>query len=47
MESNIISTLDVSNKGHLGSGDYKIEITSIDCIKPVIDLLREEVFNQV
>lgn len=40
-------TLDVSNKGHLGNGDYKIEITSIDCIKPVIDFLREEIFNHV
>lgn len=40
-------TLDVSNKGHLGSGDYKIEITSIDCIKPVIDFLNKEVFNNI
>lgn len=37
-------TIDVSNKGHLGSGDYKIEITSIDYIKPVLDFLEEEVF---
>lgn len=38
-------TLDVSNKGHLGNGDYKIEITLIDRIKPVIDFLNKEVFN--
>lgn len=37
-------TIDVSNKGHLGSGDYKIEITSIDYIKPYVDFLEEEVF---
>ena len=40
-------TLDVSNKGHLGNGDYKIEITSIDRIKPVIDFLNKEVFNNI
>lgn len=40
-------TLDVSNKGHLGRGDYKIEITSIDRIKPVIDFLGKEVVNHV
>lgn len=40
-------TLDVSNKGHLGTGDYKIEITSVDRIKPVIDFLGKEVFNHM
>ena len=38
-------TLDVSNKGHLGNGDYKIEIASIDRIKPVIDFLGKSVIN--
>ena len=37
-------TMDVSDKGHLGSGDYKIEITSVDNIQSVIELLSEEIF---
>ena len=41
-EKNTLRTL--MTKGHLGSGDYKIEITSIDYIKPVLDFLEEEVF---
>ena len=37
-------TIDVSDKGHLGSGDYKIEITSVDKVQSVIEFLSEEVF---
>ena len=40
-------TLDVSNKGHLGTGDYKIEITSTDCIEAVINFLSKEVLNNI
>ena len=37
-------TIDVSDKGHLGNGDYKIEITSVDNIQSAIELLSEEIF---